>query len=128
VVAAVHSGWRGTVANTVGAALYRMRVEYGTRPEHVAAALGPAIGPCCYAVGPEVGSRFQALFPERSDLQAPAHVDLWEANRRQLLAAGVDAARIDGGAPCSFCCAGLLHSFRRDREQAGRMISAIGIK
>ena len=61
-VAAVHSGWRGTLQRIAVKTLGRMRMEFGTRPEDVVAALGPAIGPCCYEVGSDVAKEFHAKF------------------------------------------------------------------
>jgi polyphenol oxidase len=63
VVAAIHSGWRGTAARVAEKTLGRMRMEFGTRPEDVIAALGPGIGRCCYEVGHEVVAEFAAKFP-----------------------------------------------------------------
>jgi purine-nucleoside/S-methyl-5'-thioadenosine phosphorylase / adenosine deaminase len=61
-VAAIHSGWRGTLARVAEKTLGRMRMEFGTRPEDVVAALGPGIGRCCYEVGHEVAKEFAAQF------------------------------------------------------------------
>lgn len=124
-VAAVHAGWRGTAAGIAGKTIERMRREFHSEPGDLLAAIGPAIGPCCYEVGPEVATQFAPLFPERGDLQGRARIDLSEANRRQLLSAGMGEAQIATGAPCTFCTP-TLHSYRRDRSQ-GRMVSAIGI-
>jgi YfiH family protein len=62
-VAAVHAGWRGTLARVVAKTVGRMRLEFGTRPADIVAAIGPAIGQCCYEVGPEVAQAFLAQFP-----------------------------------------------------------------
>ncbi|HXW56097.1 MAG TPA: peptidoglycan editing factor PgeF [Candidatus Cybelea sp.] len=62
-VAAVHSGWRGTLKRIAAKTVGRMRMEFGTRPDDVIAALGPGIGGCCYQVGPEVAREFAAQFP-----------------------------------------------------------------
>jgi YfiH family protein len=126
-VAAVHAGWRGSVSRIVQKSVQAMSARWGTRPGDLHAALGPAIGGCCYEVGPEVASQFAELFPERRDLDQRAHIDLEEANRRQLLALGVHPERIYSAGLCTFCDAAQFHSFRRDREAAGRMISFIGI-
>ncbi len=67
VVAAIHAGWRGTLARIAVKTLGRMRMEFGTRPRDVVAALGPAIGRCCYEVGPEVAQAFAAQFPPAAD-------------------------------------------------------------
>jgi len=63
-VAAIHSGWRGTVRRIAEKALGRMRMEFGTRPEDVIAAIGPSIGQCCYEVGSDVAKEFHAQFPD----------------------------------------------------------------
>ena len=63
-VAAIHSGWRGTLRRIAEKTLGRMRMEFGTRPEDVIAALGPGIGRCCYEVGSDVAKEFHAQFPE----------------------------------------------------------------
>jgi YfiH family protein len=124
VVAAVHAGWRGTVAEIGVKAVRRMEAEYGSNPDHILAAIGPSIGNCCYEVGPEVASQFQKFFPERDDLDRKTRIDLTEANRRQLLGAGVKT--VITGAPCT-CCDSQYHSYRRDKSD-GRMYSVIGVR
>lgn len=66
-VAAIHSGWRGTAQRIAEKTLGRMRMEFGTRPQDVVAALGPGIGGCCYEVGHEVVKEFTAKFPNAPD-------------------------------------------------------------
>jgi hypothetical protein len=66
-IAAIHSGWRGTVRRIAAKALGRMQMEFGTKPEDVIAALGPGIGQSCYEVGTEVAAEFQAQFPNARD-------------------------------------------------------------
>ena len=66
-VAAIHSGWRGTLRRIAEKTLGRMRMEFGTRPEDVIAAVGPSIGRCCYEVGSDVAKEFAAQFPEAGD-------------------------------------------------------------
>lgn len=122
VVAAVHAGWRGTAARIAQAALRALGERYGTRPQDLYAALGPCIGPCCYEVGPEVAAAFG--LPRNG----PVKLDLAEINRRQLREAGVAAGRVVVAGMCTRCRGAEFHSFRRDRERAGRMFSAIGIR
>ena len=119
-VAAVHAGWRGTVAEIARHAVETMRQNFGTRPEDLRAAIGPGIGKCCYEVGPEVALQFGET--------GRAHIDLSAANRRQLLAAGLGADRIYSAGLCTMCLSDEFHSFRRDREAAGRMFSFVGIR
>ena len=127
-VAIVHAGWRGIVGGIVPKTISRFVSDCSCAVEDLHAAIGPGIGACCFEVGPEVAALFGALFPERQDLDRKTRLDLPEAVRRQLLAAGVPASRIYGGAPCTCCTPSLFHSYRRDREQAGRMISAVGVR
>jgi YfiH family protein len=127
VVAAVHAGWRGTLQDVVGVAIRSMRERFSSRPEDLRAAIGPGIGACCYEVGREVAVQFKELFPERDDLDGGTKLDLAEANRRRLLAAGVPAARISIAGLCTCCRPEEFHSYRRDGTRAGRLISAIRI-
>jgi YfiH family protein len=120
-VAAVHAGWRGTVASIVSAAIRRMSREFGVRAEDLHAAIGPSIGSCCYEVGPEVAAEFGI----RTDHHV--HLDLWQINRKQLEAAGLDPANISVSGECTCCGRERYHSYRRDREAAGRMVSWIRI-
>ena len=126
-VAAVHAGWRGTAGRIAAATAAEMGRLFGTSPTDLHAAIGPAIGECCYEVGPEVARRFAPWWPALESIDRPAHLDLVETNRRQLQEAGIPRERIFTGAVCT-CCTGTLHSFRRDKDAAGRMISAIGIR
>jgi YfiH family protein len=119
-VAAVHAGWRGTVAQIVQRAIEAMHQRFGTDPAHLHAAIGPGIGKCCYEVGPEVAAHFGE--------QGRTHIDLPEANRRQLLQAGVTAGRVHASNLCTMCRPEEFHSYRRDREAAGRMHSFAGIR
>jgi YfiH family protein len=118
-VAAVHAGWRGTAAQIVVKTLGSMRAQFGTDAADVCAAIGPGIGVCCYQVGIEVARQF--------GLEQAGRIDLAEANRRQLISAGVPFAQIQVVGGCTQCDAQQFHSFRRDQEQAGRMVSFIGI-
>jgi YfiH family protein len=119
-VAAIHAGWRGTASQIIAATLEKMREEFGTLPASVYAAIGPGIGACCYEVGPEVARLF--------GLERAGKIDLAEANRLQLLAAGVPQAHIQVAGKCTMCDAAQFHSYRREKERAGRMVSFIGIR
>jgi len=120
-VAAVHAGWRGAVSRIAQKTLEAMAARWNSRPEDLHAAIGPGIGPCCFEVGPEVAIQFGEA-PERTCIDLPEFI------RRQLLAAGVPERQIYAAGLCTFCHPALFHSFRRDREKAGRMISVIGVK
>lgn len=127
VVAAAHAGWRGTVSRIVSETVLAMNREFGAEPGDLTAVIGPGIAACCFEVGPEVARQFQSLFPERDDLEERCGIDLTEANRGLLLEAGVKAERIYTSGLCTASSRRLFHSFRRDKETAGRMLSMIGI-
>lgn len=132
--AAVHAGWRGTLAGIVARALERMSEEFGTRAADVRAAVGPAALGCCYEVGPEVVEAFRARFPRADSLLTPtraghALIDLHEANRAQLAEAGVRAGRVHLLPLCTICRPDLFFSYRRDKPvhgRTGRLLSVIG--
>jgi YfiH family protein len=126
-IAVAHAGWRGTAAGVARSAVGAL-VAGGSRPDELSAALGPAIGPCCYEVGDDVRAAFGAGgegFFTRGP-RGRAHLDVRGANRRQLRDAGLQEDRIHDLADCTFCRADLYHSFRRDGRGAGRMISYVG--
>lgn len=119
-VAAVHAGWRGTVKGILRRTVRMMEEEFGTRPGHLHAAIGPGIGKCCYEVGAEVAAHFGE--------NGPCHVDLAQANRSQLLDLGVPDAQIYAAQLCTRCGVDDFHSYRRDKEKSGRMLSFVGVK
>lgn len=124
-VAAVHAGWRGTAQKIVIKTAHRLTSEYGSGD--IEAVIGPTIGLCCYEVGPEVAVHLRPWFPELVDLgDTKTRIDLPEANARQLRASGVQQVEIL--ALCTKCQVDRFHSFRRDGEASGRLISAIRIK
>lgn len=126
-VAAVHAGWRGTSQHICAKTVAAMRRQFGSRPEDLAAAIGPGIGPCCYEVGAEVAVQFRDVFPERSDLDRAAHLDLPEANRRGLLSAGLRPDHIWVARLCTFCSGDEFYSWRRERNEPRRMVAAVSV-
>ena len=121
-VSAVHAGWRGVVARVVAAAVREVGGD-------VVAAIGPCIGPDAFEVGPEVLEEFRNIFggqaPVRHGPGGKGTVDLREAVRRQLLAAGVPAGRIDTTDRCTYRDAEEFFSHRRDHGVTGRMAAVI---
>ena len=131
--AAVHAGWRGTLAQVALKALERMVHEYGTRPPDVIVAIGPAAGACCYEVGTDVIEAFRSSFPNQdlftATRAAHACIDLLKSNREQLLSAGVAADRIYVAPLCTMCRPDLFFSYRREKNvqgKVGRLMSVIG--
>lgn len=121
VVACVHAGWRGTAANIIGATVQALESR-GCRASDLRVAIGPSIGSCCYEVGPEVARRFE---PWRSvgETDGRRSLDLPRINQTQLLDAGVRQIWISG--ECTFCLPDRFFSFRREKNDAGRMLSFV---
>jgi YfiH family protein len=156
VVGVFHAGWRGTVSRIVEKGVGEMHRCFGTNPRDLKAAIGPGIDGCCYEVGEEVRIKFESqfeygasLFRETKDsdpvrekypllfltARAPGHselpkrifLDLVEANRQQLLAAGVPKKSIETSPLCTNCHPELLFSYRAEKGKTGRMMSVVGI-
>ena len=128
VAAAVHAGWRGTVAGVLARTLAILRERFGASPADLRLAFGPAIGSCCFEVGPEVVRSLLESRPEAASSILPgprARIDLAEANRLQALAAGVRDDRIQAAGLCTRCRPDLLPSYRRDGAGAGRIAGVI---
>ncbi len=133
--AAVHAGWRGTVAGILPEAVRRLAAEFGARPADLRVALGPAIGPCCFEVGLEVVAAVAAAIPDARQrgivrpsprgLADKAHVDLHAANRWLLARAGVDPAAVDAIDACTRCDRERFFSFRRDGAATGQQMGVI---
>jgi YfiH family protein len=156
-VGVFHAGWRGTVKRIVEKGVGEMRKHFGSDPRNLLAAIGPGVQKCCYDVGEEVRTKFETQFAYASSLfrevkesdpvrekypllfltaRAPGHselpvkifLDLVEANRRQLLDAGVQAKNIDTTSPCTACHTDQLFSFRAEKGVTGRQMAVAGIK
>lgn len=131
--AAVHAGWRGTAAKIATAAVGALQAEFGTRPDDIVAAIGPAIGPCCYEVGPELVDAFAADGHDRSLIDrwfqvrrdGKLRLDVPGANHDQLILAGVPEEQIHVAGLCTAMHLDVLTSYRAEKEQAGRLAAAI---
>lgn len=127
VVAAVHSGWRGTVGRISENAIGIMRERFGTKPQNIKAAVGPSIGPCCFECGEDVAGMFASEFVSEAE-NGKFKVDLWKANISILKDCGLKDENIDCFNFCTSCNGDLLYSYRRDREATGRMGAFIMLK
>jgi YfiH family protein len=153
-IAAIHAGWRGTLARITEKAVGRLQFEFGCKPQNLLAAIGPSIGPCCYEVSADFVTKFTAQFADAHDyfdeprsgdepnrlqwlnMMPPGHqpppknvrLDLRKANRSQLLAAGVQTKNIFSSDLCTACHTDLLFSHRREGPLCGRLMSVIGIR
>jgi len=156
-VGAFHAGWRGTFQRIVEKGVGAMRREFGSRPRDILAAIGPGIQKCCYEVADDFREKFAAQFDYFADLfheernsdpvrekypmlflnqQAPGHgdpgiklhLDLRQANIRQLLDAGVPKKQIVAVTDCTSCHTDRFFSHRAEKGRTGRMMAVIGIK
>ena len=130
-IAAIHAGWRGTVARIVSKALEKMRQVYGTEGKDVYACIGPGISQEAFEVGDEVYEAFrQAGFDmERIAVRKGKwHIDLWEANRMQLLDFGIEPSHIELSGICTYKNNEDFFSARRQGTASGRVLSGIMIK
>ena len=131
--AAVHAGWRGTLASAVLVGVQRMNDEYSAKPEDLCVAIGASAGPCCYEVGAEVIDAFTAKFGDDGLFKAtrPNHatIDLLKANRDQLTSAGVLSERIHIAPICTMDRTDLFFSYRKEKSlngKVGRLMAVIG--
>jgi polyphenol oxidase len=151
-----HAGWRGTVKRIIEKGVAKMRLCFGSLPRDLKAAIGPGIRGCCYNVGEEVRENFESQFsyatklfrevkesdpvrekypllfltaraPGHSELPKKIFLDLVEANRQQLIAAGVSAKNIEASPLCTNCRTDLLFSYRAEKGKTGRMMGVAGI-
>ena len=152
-----HAGWRGTVKRIVEKGVGEMRCSFGSPPRELKAAIGPGIRACCYEVGPEVREQFESQFaygaklfretkesdpirdkypllflsarpPGHSELPKKLFLDLAEANRRQLVSAGISPKNISISPLCSSCRTDVLFSYRAEKGLTGRMMAAVAVK
>lgn len=132
-VAAIHAGWRGTVAKIVRKTVEEMAVAYATRPEALHCIIGPGISQENFEVGEEVYVQFaEAGFPMEQIAMRPGnakpHLDLWAANRIELESIGVPAGNIHVDGTCTFDHSDEYFSARHDGAATGRMLNGIIIK
>ncbi|HKD49493.1 MAG TPA: peptidoglycan editing factor PgeF [Candidatus Acidoferrum sp.] len=152
-LAAVHAGWRGTLRRIVAKTIGKMQMQFGSKPSDILGAIGPSIGGCCYEVGTEVASEFRSQFSNASEwfdelrtgdepnplqwlnMAPPGHqpppksvlLDLRQANRAQLLDAGLRDENIVVSDLCTACRRDLLFSYRQEGGVTGRLMSAVGM-
>lgn len=156
-VGVFHAGWRGTLKRIVEKGVGKMQYCFGSRPRDLVVAIGPGVHNCCYTVGEQVRETFESQFayagtlfheveerdpvrekypmlfltarpPGHSQLPNKIFLNLVEANRRQLLEAGVAGKNIEASPLCTSCRTDLLFSHRAERGVTGRMMGVVGIR
>jgi len=143
VVAAVHAGWRGTVARVAVAAVDALGREFGTRRQDLIVAIGPSIGACCYEVGSELVDAFAAAGHERylierwfsspppargTTARSALSLDVARSNADQLILTGVPEEQIFASGLCTAMHLEVLTSYRKEKEKAGRIAGVIRAK
>ncbi len=132
VIGVAHAGWRGTVAGIAGKTAQAMVRQYGCNPAEIHGAIGPSIGPCCYEVDDAVAAPLRQYYgADAEGLLTPGRtpgkyqLDLWEANRRDLLSAGL--VHVKSSQACTSCQMDRLFSHRAERGAAGRAAALIAL-
>ena len=130
MTAAVHAGWRGTVAQVAAMAVARM-TEFGANPNDLLATLGPCIGSCCFAIDEKTAHRLTSCVAGAelhvSDV-APYYANLQAINLLQLRQAGLSSERIETFDICTSCDASHCFSYRRDDGKTGRHLAIIALR
>lgn len=129
----VHAGWKGTVRRIAAQTAARMAEEFGTRPRDLIAGVGPSISAACYTVGDDVAEQFRNAFPKDAARiltarEGQMHLDLWAANRIQLIEAGVPADHIDCADTCTACERAWFYSYRAASGRTGRLAAVMELK
>jgi YfiH family protein len=127
-VACVHAGRKGTAGRIAEAAVAALMRAFGSHPADLVAGIGPSIGPCCYQVGPEIRDEF----PDRPDLfrqrGGATYLDLWAANRSQLLAAGLRPEAVGATELCTACDTRRFFSYRRQGTGCGLLATVAAVR
>lgn len=127
--AVVHAGWRGTLAGIVCRAVEKLQSEFQTKPEECLAAIGPAVGRCCYRMSCGQKEAFNRLWPTTPGGSVEEETpDLVEINHRLLLRAGLTPGRIEPAGICTSCHEKDFFSYRREQGRTGRMLSLVVMK
>jgi len=130
IVAAVHAGWRGTVAQVAIHAVMAMQ-QHGARPDQILACIGPSIQPCCFEIDDSTAKHLSQCcdgahrFIHRCG--STVHADLAGINTRQLRCAGITQAHIEHISACTCCDEQRFYSWRRDGKRAGRHLAVVAL-
>ena len=130
-IAAVHSGWRGTLQQIVFHTVRLLQRSFSRNPSNLLVAIGPGIRSCCFEVGVDVYDRFKMSLPETLPVRTASKpgkflLDLPEILKRQLRKAGIHPKNIFDSGLCTCCNTDLFFSYRAEGDRSGRMMAVIG--
>jgi YfiH family protein len=131
VVAAVHAGWKGTLADITGKTVSCMCENYGCRPSDLLAGIGPSIGPCCFTVGEEVTEQFRMAAGLADCVKSGCdgtRVDLPQTNRVELLRSGLLPHNVEMAGQCTACRLDIFFSHRGEQGKTGRFGLFAGLR
>lgn len=124
VIASIHAGWKGTVAQIANRTVQRMQENFNCLPENIRAGIGPSISAACYEVGEEVARHFNESCKSNS-INGKKCIDLWKANQAQLIDSGLLAEHIEIAGRCTYSNTADFYSARKEGINTGRMGSFI---
>jgi hypothetical protein len=134
VIGAAHAGWKGTIRLVAQRVVSEMQEKFGCLPQNIVVGIGPAIGPCCFEVGPEVIAQAKSIFREKrgfiskETLDGKGYFNLWEANKMQLIQMGIPVGNIEVAGTCTSCRHNIFFSARRQGRKTGRFGAGIMLK
>lgn len=136
-VGLAHAGWKGTLKKIASKTFLAMKENFGTRAKNCLVGIAPSIGPCCYEIGEEVRETCKKIFPEHTEKllaerDGKFFLNLWAANKIQLLEAGLPEENIDVAGECTCCKSSWYFSYRAARknnfDETGRIAAVIALK
>ena len=132
VVGTAHAGWKGTMKQISRNTVKKMQQDFGCKPEHLVAGIGPAVGPCCYELLDEqLTEKWEQLYTKADEVVVERRnkkfLDLWQANKIQLLRFGLQEENIEIIRICTSCNADRFYSYKKEGE-TGRFGAGIALK
>jgi YfiH family protein len=134
VIGVIHAGWKGTLRRIVQATVRTLQNHFGSSTRDIVVGIGPSVGPCCYQVGQEVISLAEQVFGTTQDIirnrsaDGKGHLDLWKANKKQLLDAGIPEENIEMAETCTCHHSDVFFSYRHEKGKTGRFGAGIFIR
>ncbi|MBW1859979.1 MAG: peptidoglycan editing factor PgeF [Deltaproteobacteria bacterium] len=134
VIGVAHAGWKGTLGFIAQATIKTLLEHFGSSTQDIFVGIGPSVGPCCYQVGQEVVSQIEQVFGTKQHLvinrsaDGKGYLDLWEANLKQLLDAGIPEENIETARTCTCHHPNVFFSYRHEKGKTGRFGAGIFIR